>query len=98
MNGWAGLRRAATGLRREPMLALTATLTLAIAIGANTTVFSIVDSILIRPLPYPSADRLYWIPSTPSAGLRASASHRIITACASALAPSKTSGQSRGVM
>ena len=61
MNGWAGLRRAATGLRREPMLALTATLTLAIAIGANTAVFSIVDSILIRPLPYPSADRLYWI-------------------------------------
>jgi putative ABC transport system permease protein len=61
MNGWAGLRRVATGLRREPMLALTATFTLAIAIGANTAVFSIVDSILIRPLPYPDADRLYSI-------------------------------------
>jgi predicted permease len=42
-------------------LVLTATLTLAVAIGANTAVFSIVDSILIRPLVYPNSERLYWI-------------------------------------
>src|SRR5437879_2478934 len=47
------------GLRRDPMLALAAALTLAICIGANTTVFSIVNSILLRPLPYPGSERIY---------------------------------------
>lgn len=55
------LRYAMRGLRRDPMLALTAGLTLAICIGANTTVFSIVNSILLRPLPYPGAERIYWV-------------------------------------
>jgi len=48
-------------LRRDPLLAQAATLTLAICIGANTTVFSLVNSILIRPLPYPASDRIYWV-------------------------------------
>src|SRR5215470_2339292 len=47
--------------RREPILAITATATLAIAIGANTTMFSLVNSILLRPLPYPGSERIYWI-------------------------------------
>jgi hypothetical protein len=55
------LRYAVRGLRLEPGLALTAALTLAICIGANTTVFSLVNSILIRPLPYPHAERLFWL-------------------------------------
>ena len=55
------LRYAMRGLRRDPMLALTATLTLAICIGANTTIFSIVSSILLRPLPYPGSERIYWV-------------------------------------
>ena len=49
------------GLRRDPLLALTAAATLALCIGANTTMFSLVDSILIRPLPYPGSDRIYSI-------------------------------------
>ena len=49
------------GLRRDRMLALAATFTLAICIGANTTVFSLVNSILLRPLPYPASERLYWL-------------------------------------
>jgi putative ABC transport system permease protein len=53
------LRYAVRGLRRDPMLAVTAALTLAICIGANTTVFSIVNSILLRPLPYPGSERIY---------------------------------------
>ncbi|HEY7333713.1 MAG TPA: ABC transporter permease [Bryobacteraceae bacterium] len=57
----AGVRRVFVGLWREPTIPVAATLTVALAIGANTAVFSIVDSILIRPLPYPGADRLYWI-------------------------------------
>jgi len=49
------------GLRRDPLLAQAAALTLAISIGANTTVFSLVNSILLRPLPYPASDRIYWV-------------------------------------
>lgn len=54
-------RHALRGMARDPVLVLTAAATLAIAIGANTTVFSIVNTILLRPLPYPGAERLYWI-------------------------------------
>jgi predicted permease len=54
-------RHAVRALRRDPFLALAATVTLALAIGADTTVFSIVNSILIRPLPYPGSDRIDWI-------------------------------------
>jgi len=55
------IRHALRGLRHDPLLALTAAATLALCIGANTTMFSLVDSILIRPLPYPSSDRIYWV-------------------------------------
>ena len=43
---------------RTPVLALTAILTLALGVGANTAVFSVVHGVLLRPLPYPDADRL----------------------------------------
>ena len=43
---------------RTPVLALTAILTLALGVGANTAVFSVVHAVLLRPLPYPDADRL----------------------------------------
>ncbi len=55
------LRRARRALRRDPILWLTATLTLALCIGANTTVFSLVNSILLRPLPFRDSDRIYWV-------------------------------------
>jgi predicted permease len=44
--------------RRTPVLAIAATLTLALGVGANTAVFSVVHGVLLRPLPYPDADRL----------------------------------------
>ena len=44
--------------RRTPMLAIAAVLTLAVGVGANTAVFSVVHGVLLRPLPYPDADRL----------------------------------------
>src|SRR5688572_29371637 len=52
------LRHALRVLRRNPTFALVAVLTLAIGIGANTAVFTVVDSVLLEPLPYPDADRL----------------------------------------
>src|ERR1035438_6349411 len=52
------LRYALRGLRRNPGFTLTAVLAAAIAIGASTAVFSAVDRILFRPLPYRDEGRL----------------------------------------
>ena len=52
------LRYAARGLRKTPGFTLVAVLTLAIGIGGTTAVFSVIDGILLRPLPYPDPDRL----------------------------------------
>ncbi len=45
-------------LRRAPGFALLVIATLAIGIGANTAVFSLLYQVLLRPLPYPNADRI----------------------------------------
>jgi hypothetical protein len=60
-NLFQDLRYAFRGVRREPVLTVVALFTLAICIGANATVFSIVNSVMLRPLPYPAPERLYWL-------------------------------------
>ena len=52
------IRYAVRSLARTPGFTLTVIVTLAVAIGANSAVFSGVDAVLLRPLPYPDADRL----------------------------------------
>lgn len=55
------IRYGVRGLRRNPGFAAVVVLTFALAIGMNTAVFSLVNAILVRPLPYPDPDRLVWL-------------------------------------
>jgi hypothetical protein len=57
-------------LRKTPAFTATALLTLAVCFGANLTIFAVIDSVLLRPLPFPEPDRLMTIFNTyPKAGV-----------------------------
>ena len=75
---WAALESVLTDLklvfrrlRKSPGFATVVLLTLAIGIGANTAVFSVLDHVILRPLPYPESDRLVslWLNAPGAAGL-----------------------------
>src|SRR5262249_38616951 len=60
----ADIRYSTRGLWRTPVFAVVAITVLGLGIGANTALFSVVSSVLLRPLPYPHADRLVRLWST----------------------------------
>lgn len=60
------VRFALRQLRRNPAFAALAIVTLALGIGANTAMFTVIDGVLLRPLPYPDGDRIMAITTGPA--------------------------------
>ena len=58
MTFWNTLRYAARQLRKSTALSITVVATLALCIGANTAIYSVVDALFLRPLPYPNPENL----------------------------------------
>jgi hypothetical protein len=59
-------RVAVRGLTRRPVFFAVAAFTLAVGIGANTAIFSVVNGVLLRPLPYPAADEIVLVNVAPN--------------------------------
>ena len=65
------LRFSLRQLRKAQGMTILAVLTLALGIGANAAIFTVIEDVILRPLPYPDADRLVFIgPKTDKPGIQ----------------------------
>jgi predicted permease len=98
LEGWCSdVRVAARALWRSPTFSLVTILTLTLGVGGNAAIFTVVNAVLLRPLPYPAASRLVrlWETRPPASGSRPDArpqrSQRITASEIQALQPGLTS-------
>ena len=65
---WLDLRYTFRTMRRDPVFTLVAVLILTLGIGANIAVFSVVNTLMLRPLPFQDSQQLVWIAGLPGKG------------------------------
>ncbi len=98
MDGWLrDARHAARNLRRTPGFALVTILTLALGIGANTAIFSVVNAVILRPLGYPHPEQLIYISSQfpTMASISSGCRHRSLSSSRNGRMPSRRSARLR---
>src|SRR5260370_41479935 len=67
---WADVRLAVRSLHKSPAFTAVAVLTIGLSLGANAAIFSFLDGVLLKPLPYPEPERLVQLWEKPPGGAR----------------------------